>query len=116
MWKNLAPNLLRQRVIIEGTTEKIVKPDKIKAYLFALSKVAKMKVLDDPFICTTHEMGYAGYIHWTTSGTHFYSYHTNPPLFTVDIYTCKGFSVKNTIDSTKGFLAPIKLVWKEIKV
>lgn len=24
MWKNLAPNLIRQRLIIEGTTEKIV--------------------------------------------------------------------------------------------
>jgi len=33
MWKNLAPNLLRQRLIIEGTTKEIVGIEQIKAYL-----------------------------------------------------------------------------------
>ena len=32
-WKNLAPDLVRQRVIIEGTTEKIAEPEQIKDYL-----------------------------------------------------------------------------------
>lgn len=26
-WKNLAPGLIRQRLIIEGTTEKIIEPE-----------------------------------------------------------------------------------------
>ena len=41
-WKNLAPNLIRQRLIIEGTAEKVVEPEQIKSYLLDLAKVAKM--------------------------------------------------------------------------
>lgn len=43
-WKNLAPGLVRQRVVIEGTTEKIVGPEQIKAYLEELAQVTKVEV------------------------------------------------------------------------
>ncbi len=116
MWKNLAPGLIRQRLIIEGTTEKIVEPEKIKEYLVELAKVAKKLVMSGPFAYSAHEMGYGGWIHWKSSGTHFYSYPTNPPLFTVDIYTCKNFSVEDVIEFTKKFFNPKDIVWKEIEV
>jgi hypothetical protein len=48
MWKNLAPDLIRQRVIIEGTTEKIIEPEQIKQYLNALADFCKMEKLADP--------------------------------------------------------------------
>jgi S-adenosylmethionine decarboxylase len=116
MWKNLAPKLIRQRLIIEGTTEKIVKPRKIKRYLLELAKVAKMEVLSAPITESAHEMGYSGYIHWKSSGCHFHSYFTQPPLFTVDIYTCKKFSIKKVIEFTKKYFNPIEMFWKEVKV
>ena len=81
MWKNLAPNLVRQRVIIEGTTEKIVEPEQIKAYLLELAKITKMEVLSEPLAYTAHDMGYGGWIHWKSSGAVFYSYPTTPPTF-----------------------------------
>ena len=80
-WKNLAPSLVRQRLIIEGTTEKIVEPDQIKQYLLELAKITKMEVLSGPYAYSAHEMGYGGWIHWKTSGGHFYSYLTIPPFF-----------------------------------
>ena len=116
MWKNLAPNLVRQRIIIEGTTKEIVGPEKIKEYLMALSKVVNMTVLSDPVAYSAHDDGYGGWIHWKTSGAHFYSYHENPPLFTVDCYTCKEFSVKKAVDFTKKYFNTIEIVWKEIEV
>lgn len=116
MWKNLAPKLIRQRLIIEGTTEKTVQPEKIKGYLLKLARVAKMEVLSDPITESAHEMGYAGYIHWKSSGCHFYSYFTTPPLFTVDIYTCKKFSILKVVEFTKKYFKPIEIVWKEVKV
>ncbi|UCC91984.1 MAG: S-adenosylmethionine decarboxylase [Candidatus Aenigmatarchaeota archaeon] len=116
MWKNLAPGLVRQRLIIEGTTHEIVKPDKIKEYLLELAKVAKKMVLSDPVAYSAHEMGYGGWIHWKSSGAHFYSYPTKPPLFTVDVYTCKSLSVKDVVEFTRKFFNPIELVWKEIEV
>jgi len=116
MWKNLAPNLIRQRLIIEGTTKKIVGQKQIKEYLLELAKVTNMKVLSGPYTDTAHEMGESGWIHWKTSGAHFYSYSTSPPLFTIDTYTCKPFSIKKVVEFTKKYFNAIDLVWKEVKV
>ncbi|MFC1682528.1 S-adenosylmethionine decarboxylase [Nanoarchaeota archaeon] len=115
-WKNLAPDLVRQRVIIEGTTKKIVDPDKIKEYLLESAKVTGMELMSGPFAYSAHEMGFGGWIHWKSSGSHFYSYPTNPPLFTVDTYTCKPFDIQKLVDFTKKFFGAIDIVWKEIKV
>jgi len=65
-------------VIIEGTTEKIVEPEQIKAYLVALADITKMEVLSCPFAYSAHDMGYGGWIHWKSSGSHVYSYPTKP--------------------------------------
>ncbi len=121
-WQNLAPDLVRQRVIIEGTTERIVKPEQIRKYLLELAAVTKMEVLSGPYAYSAHEMGYGGWIHWKSSGGHFYSYPAMgkrvgaKPFFSVDFYTCKPFSAYEAAEFTKKFLAPIEIVWKEIKV
>lgn len=116
MWKNLAPDLIRQRVIIEGTIEKIVEPEQIKSYLLELAKITDMEVLSEPRAYSAHDMGYGGWIHWKSSGATFYSYPTNPPLFTVDCYTCKPFSAEQASNFTKIFFNAIELVWKEVEV
>lgn len=116
MWKNLAPDLIRQRIIIEGTTEKIVEPDQIKDYLLKLAEVCKMEVMSEPKAYSAHEMGYGGWIHWKSSGATFYSYPIKPPLFTVDCYTCKPFSVEEAFEFTKKYFNAIECVCKEIKV
>jgi len=115
-WRNLAPTLVRQRVIIEGTTEKIVEPEQIKLYLLALADVTKMEVLSPPEAHSAHTMGYGGWIHWKSSGAAFYSYPTDPPLFTVDCYTCKPFDAKTAAEFTRKFFSAIELVWQEVKV
>lgn len=114
MWKNLTPNILRQRLIIEGTTKKLVSCELMESYLLALANVAKMKIAGAPVIFTEHERGSAAYINWTTSGCHFYSYPTSPPLFTVDIYSCKAYSVEDIVAFTKKYFTTIEIVWKEI--
>lgn len=113
-WKDLAPNLVRQRVIMEGTTDKIVGPDQIKEYLDELAKVTGMEKLSGPYAYPAHEMGYGGWIHWKTSGAAFYSYPTEPALFTVDCYTCKPFSAEEAAAFTKEYFNAIELVWKEV--
>ena len=115
-WKNLAPYLVRQRVVIEGTTERIVEPEEMKAYLVELAKVTNMEVIAGPYVYSAHEMGYGGWIHWKSSGAHFYSYPTFKPLFTVDIYTCKPFSVEKVVEFTKKYFSALEIVWKEIEV
>lgn len=113
-WRNLAPNLVRQRVVIEGTTEKIVEPEQIKEYLNALAEFTGMEKLSEPQAYSAHDMGYGGWIHWKTSGGAFYSYPTSPPLFTVDCYTCKPFSAEGAAKFTEKYFKAIDLVWKEV--
>ena len=114
--KNLAPSLVRQRLIIEGTTKKIVEPYQIKAYLEELAKVTQMEALSKPFVYSAHDKGYGAWIHWKFSGATFYSYPEIPPLFTIDTYTCKPFSVKETIEFTKKYFKPREMIWKEVGI
>lgn len=120
MWKNLAPGLVRQRLIIEGTTSKIIEPWQIKTYLVELARFTKMEILkrdySNPEAYSAHGCGYGGWVHWKTSGAVFYSYPTNPPLFTVDCYTCRPFSAKGAAEFTRKYFNAIELVWKEVEV
>lgn len=115
-WKNLAPNIIRQRVMIEGTTKELVGPEQISSYLLALAEVTKMEVIGGPYTRSAHELGFAGWIHWRTSGCHFYSYSGSPALFTVDCYTCKPFSCEAAAEFTKNYFHTLELVWREIEV
>ena len=112
-WRNLAPSLFRQRLMIEATTEKIAEQKQIEDYLVTLADVACMEIVSGPFAYSAHEMGYGGWIHWKSSGSHFYSYPTNPPLITVDIYTCKPFEVEKVARFTREYFKTIDIVWKE---
>ena len=116
IWKNLAPNLIRQRVIIEGTTTEMVSPDRIKSYLIELAKVTGMQVLDDPIIYNAHELGYGGWVLWKTSGCAFYTYPISPALFSVDCHTCKPFDPEAAYEFTKQYLNAIECVWQEVKI
>ena len=60
--ENLAPKLIRQRLVMEGTTKKIVQPEQIKDYLNKLAKISDMGVLEPPVSYTVHDMGFAGWI------------------------------------------------------
>lgn len=112
--QNLAPDLVRQRVIIEATTPQVIDEKQIAEYLVALSKELKMRPLSKPFTYPAENMGFGGWIHWITSGAHVYSYTTQPPLVTVDAYTCKPFSAEKAAEFTRKFFNAIELVWKEV--
>ncbi len=122
-WRNLAPHLPRQRVLIEGTTIEIVTPDQMCAYLLELANVADMEVINGPYAYSAHELGYGGWIHWRTSGAHVYSYPAKlpfgvieHPLVTVDMYTCKPFEPQRVVDFTMNYFQTVEIVWKEIEV
>ena len=120
IWRNLAPGLVRQRVVIEGTTVEIVTPLQMKSYLLKIASIAKMEVIGGPYARSAHELGYGGWVHWRTSGAHIYSYPkevcAEHPLFTVDMYTCKPFDAQLVADFTSNYFNAIEMVWKEIEI
>ena len=52
------------------------------------------------------EWGWAGWIHWETSGAHFYAWDRPLLFFSVDIYTCKAFLVEDALAFTRNYFAP----------
>lgn len=102
--RNLAPNIYRQRLIIEGICEKKITPVHITTYLEELAKVLKMVVLKQAEAYFSEEHGHCGYQHWVTSGVHMYTWeHYNPIFFSVDIYTCKPFNAETAVTFTTEF-------------
>src|SRR3974390_2277082 len=88
---DLAPAITRVRLVIEGTCRVPITALAIRRYLRELSEVCGMTVLLDPVTHRSDRYGWAGWIHWETSGAHFYAWERPLLFFSVDIYTCKAF-------------------------
>ena len=111
--KDLAPTIVRQRQVIEGYPGFIITDKHIKDYLSKLSDVLKMHTLITPVTHRSDKFGWAGWIHWETSGAHFYAWERPILFFSVDIYTCKDFDPKVTLDFTKEYFKTTEIVSKD---
>lgn len=112
-FKDLAPTIHRQRLVIEGYPGFIITDEHIKDYLTKLSDVLKMKTLITPVTHRSDKFGWAGWIHWETSGSHFYSWDQPISFFSVDIYTCKAFSPVDATEFTQDYFKTKEIVFKE---
>ena len=108
---DLAPEILRQRLVIEGTIRQTIEAHEIRDYLSALSEVCGMSPLMTPMTHRSDLYGWAGWIHWETSGAHFYAWDEPRRFFSVDIYTCKAFDPRDAVDFTARFFDPIETTW-----
>lgn len=109
--KDLAPNILRQRLVIEGYPSSVITAQQINSYLSQLSTAVDMNALMEPMTHQSDKFGWAGWIHWETSGAHFYAW-DDPLFFSVDIYTCKAFDVNTAVEFTKQFFDATEIVSK----
>jgi S-adenosylmethionine decarboxylase len=103
-WHDLAPDILRQRLVIEGVPARPINAEQIRAYLSALSREVDMVQLIEPVTHRSDRYGWAGWIHWETSGAHFYAWEEPRLFFSVDLYTCKAFDVDTAVSFTRAFL------------
>lgn len=108
---DLAPEIHRQRLVIEGTVRDTISDDQIKDYLTQLSRVTDMVPLMVPVTHRSDLYGWAGWIHWETSGAHFYAWDVPRKFFSVDMYTCKAFDPKDAIAFTRDYFDPIEVSW-----
>jgi S-adenosylmethionine decarboxylase len=109
--RDLAPSIVRQRLVIEGTCAAPIDDLTIREYLQKLSVVCDMHVLLEPVTHRSERYGWAGWVHWETSGAHFYAW-DDPLFFSVDIYTCKRFDAGAAIDFTRQFLGALDIASK----
>jgi hypothetical protein len=104
-WHDLAPEIVRQRLVIEGVPAQPVDAEQIRVYLAALSREVDMVQLMEPVTHRSDLYGWAGWIHWETSGAHFYAWEQPRLFFSVDVYTCKAFDVETAVRFTREFFA-----------
>jgi S-adenosylmethionine decarboxylase len=112
-YKDLAPDIYRQRLVIEGFPGSIISDEQITDYLTQLSGVLKMRTLISPVTHRSEKFGWAGWIHWETSGAHFYAWERPSLFFSVDIYTCKSFDPASAVEFTKDYFKTTELTYKE---
>lgn len=109
---DLAPEICRQRLVVEGLCKAPIDAGSIRDYLAKLSEEIGMITLIDPVTHQSPLYGWAGWIHWETSGAHFYAWDVPRLFFSVDIYACKPFSVEAVLDFTRNFFDAPSVVHK----
>lgn len=110
---DLAPEILRQRLVIEGVPAAPITRRQVTDYLGALSRVCGMTTLAPPTTHRSDRYGWAGWIHWETSGAHFYAWEAPRLFFSVDIYTCKAFDPCSALEFTADYFAAAPVVARE---
>jgi hypothetical protein len=111
-WRDLAPEIVRQRLVIEGVPARPVGDVQIRRYLSALSREVDMVQLLEPVTHRSDLYGWAGWIHWETSGAHFYAWEQPRLFFSVDVYTCKAFDEDTAVSFTREFFRARTVVAK----
>lgn len=112
-FRDLAPTIHRQRLVIEGYPKTRVADSDIKRYLSELSNELGMKELIEPVTHRSNTYGWAGWIHWEASGAHFYAWEQPTLFFSVDIYTCKSFEPDDAVTFTRHFFDASDISTKE---
>ena len=110
---DLAPEIFRQRLVVEGTCRAPVTDVDIRDYLLAWSQVAGMTVLAPPVTHRSDRFGWAGWIHWETSGAHFYGWEQPRIFFSVDMYTCKAFDPDDVVEFTRQYFDAVAITARE---
>lgn len=117
--KDLCPQIPRQRLVIEGLYEAPLSRASLKAFLQGLSKHLGMRIIYGPVVkdvagsINPKHKGFECIVIWAESGANLYTWNSYG-FFTLDIYTCKKFSVPRTVSFVKKHFKATKLEFKEV--
>ena len=106
--KNLAPNITRQRLLIEGFYKIDVDKNVIINYFKTITKSLNFKMYGEPIIFSPGgegkdiNQGYDAFVPLIDSGISVYVW-SNAQFLSLIIYTCKSFDEDKAIEVTKKF-------------
>lgn len=112
--KNIAPEIFRQRLLIEAKYDSEVDEDKIIEYFNTLAKKLNTHIYGKPSVHSTDgkgkwiNQGYDAFAPLVDSGVSIYVW-VNAKFLSVVIYTCKKFDSKKAIKLTKDFFKIIEI-------
>ncbi|MCX6798108.1 MAG: S-adenosylmethionine decarboxylase [Candidatus Falkowbacteria bacterium] len=108
--KNLAPNIIRQRFLLEGFYQKEIDVQAIKDYFQTITDSLELKMYGEPIIFSPggqgkeENQGYDAFVPLIDSGISLYVW-ANAKFFSLIIYTCKNFDETKALETTKEFFA-----------
>ena len=117
--EDLAPEIVRQRLVIEGYYTTTFSAEELKEFMAGLAEMLGMTIIYGPNvmdIARQHDPKQAGYeavMVWAESGSQIYVWEVYK-FFTVDIYTCKAFEPQVAIDAVIKFFGAEKFTSKEV--
>ena len=115
--KEIAPDIMRQRLLIEGFYKINVNKKTINKYFNEISKYLGLKIYGKPIIFSPGgegkkiNQGYDAFVPLIDSGISVYIW-SNAKFFSVIIYTCKKFNESKAIEFTKKFFKSTKFIKK----
>ncbi len=116
--EDLAPDILRQRVLIEGYYTIAVDEAAIARYFDALTGDLSLRAYGAPTIFAPQGLGraenegYDAFVPLIDSGISLYVWTTSRFLAAV-IFTCKSFDAERAVQTTRDFFAMTRVVHQE---
>jgi S-adenosylmethionine/arginine decarboxylase-like enzyme len=116
--QDIAPQIVRQRLLIECTYTIAVDRQKVQEYLLGLTQHLNLRVYGEPIIHSPGgegkeiNQGFDAFIPLIDSGIALYVW-SNEKFMSCVIYTCKHFSVDSAVQFTKDFFVSQNLVSEE---
>jgi hypothetical protein len=104
---NLAPEVFRQRLLVEGRFTGEMTRDRVSQNLLELASALQLRTYGDPVIFQPasgmgkeENAGFDAFVPLIDSGISGYFW-TGPKFFSLLIYTCKGFDAEVAIATTR---------------
>jgi hypothetical protein len=109
--KNLAPDIFRQRLLIEGFYTINLDREILKHYLLGVADQLNLRIYGEPIIFSPdsgmgkeENAGFDAFVPLIDSGISAYIWSQNQ-FFSVLLYTCKGFDEPAAINFTRQYFA-----------
>jgi S-adenosylmethionine decarboxylase len=108
--RDLAPEIFRQRLLVEGRYGREIGADEVRAFLEGLAAHLGMRAYGEPTIHSpagegkAQNQGYDAFLPLVDSGIALYVW-TAARFFSVVIFTCKPFDVAAALDFTREHFA-----------
>lgn len=106
--KNLAPEIIRQRLLIEGFYQVDINEKVIEDYFSTVTKALSLRMYGKPIIFSPEGLGkgenqgYDAFVPLIDSGISLYVW-ASAKFISLIIYTCKSFDNTVAINTTKEF-------------
>jgi hypothetical protein len=109
--KNLAPDIFRQRLLVEGYYSGEMTAERVSEYLVSIAAHLDLRTYAEPIVFSPasgmgreENAGFDGFVPLIDSGISVYVW-SKARFFSALLYTCKGFDEGAAVEFTRRFFA-----------